>query len=120
MPQTIEQQRAARAWEHVGDAPTNGYVSLTQGAPVHIHTSGLGQTAAFYLTKAKDGNEYDALLKHLAEWLLRQQPGPKNGQALMQTIQSGDTQAYRRLASEAIAYLAWLKRFAKARSPQTA
>lgn len=115
MAQTIEQKRAKSAWEHVGEGPAKEYVSLTQGAPVHIYTAGLGQTVAFYLTKAKPGNEYETLLTHLAEWVLQNRQGLKNGNALMQDIQNGDTQAYRRLTSETLAYLAWLKRFAKAR-----
>lgn len=119
MSKTIEQRRAAAAWEHVGPAPPKEYVALVQGAPAAIHTAGLGQTVAFYLSR-KDRAEYAKLLTHLATWVLRARrdadpDASKGPDDLMTAIQSGSSDDYRRLTAETLAYLAWLKRFAAAR-----
>lgn len=120
MPQTIEQQRAFAAWEAVGANPSEKYETLLQGVPAAIHTAGLGQTIAFYLTR-KARTEYADLLTHLAEWVV-----PRVGNAdtdadttpsgLMKAIQECESQQfYRRFTTETLAYLGWLKRFASAR-----
>lgn len=123
MTKTIEQQRAAAAWDHVGSKHDEKYEKLVQGTPTHVHTAGLGQTVAFYLSRKRQSNpEYHKLLTHLATWLLRA-PGSdvpdlaKTPDDLMTDIQGGDTESYRRRTSEALAYLGWLKRFAAARAP---
>lgn len=122
---TLEQRRAAAAWAHVGDSPTKEYVSLVRGASATILSCGLGQTIAFYLSKAskekENENEYDLLTKHLAQWVLgnRERPNTsKTGTDLLQEIMNNDSDRYRELTSEALAYLVWLKRFADARKKE--
>ena len=125
MPRTIEQDRARAAWEAVETLPPDAlakYAPVVQGAPVAIHTAGLGQAVAFWLSRGKP--EYEALLDHLAGWLLRPDGGgpdpSKRGRDLMTAIHGGSGERYRRLTAEALAYLAWLKRFAAARTPDDA
>lgn len=127
MSRTIEQKRAASAWKAVSDIAgrkdlMKKYVPLVQGAPVDIHTAGFGQAVAFYLSRKPASNpEYEHLLKQLAAWLLRPRdadvPDPsKKPNDLMEALtQSQDR--YRQLRAEALAYLAWLKRFAAALDP---
>ena len=121
MPQTIEQRRAAHAWQRVEAAALtpafSEYKRLLQGLPVALHTAGLGQTVAFYLAKGQndDAKPHTRVLADLARWLLADRAeGARTPRALMQAIQGGDSQAYRRLLAETHAYLAWLKRFAAA------
>jgi CRISPR-associated protein Cmr5 len=119
--QTLEQRRAAAAWEHVGDSPSKEYVSLVRGASATILSCGLGQTIAFYVSKAKKDKEYDLLTTHLAQWVLGNREKPdksKNGTHLLQEIINNDSDRYRELTSEALAYLVWLKRFADARKKE--
>lgn len=131
MPRTIEQDRARAAWAAVEAVEARRevmkkYVPLVQGAPVAIHTAGLGQTIAFYLSRKPDKNpEYESLLTHLATWVLRGRStdvadATKRPSDLMQAIQSGTSDDYRRLTAETLAYLAWLKRFAAAKAPADA
>lgn len=126
---TVEQTRAASAWRAVNQIAANKplmakYVPLVQGAPVDIHTAGFGQAVAFYLSrKPAAAPEYDHLLRHLAGWLLRargaEEPdASKRPGDLMVEIQSKDLVRYRQLHTEALAYLAWLKRFAAALDPK--
>ena len=122
MRRTIEQDRARAAWAAVGSVPEttlSKYHPLAQGAPVAVHTAGLGQAVAFWLSRKRP--ETDALLGHLAAWLLRpgqaDRPDPsKRGGDLMEAVQNGSGDDYRRLTAEALAYLAWLKRFAAAKA----
>lgn len=118
MPQTLDQQRAAAAWQTTEAAPVDkDYASLCSGAPVTILTNGLGPALAFFLAKAhsKQKNEYGRLADALAAWLLRD--AAKKGPDLMLAITKADADTYRRYTNEALAYLNWLKRFADARRP---
>lgn len=117
---TIEQERARSAWQAIERVQKRNefekYKQLLQGLPVAIHTAGLGQTVAFYRAKGKE--EHKLALEHLAAWLLREQPENKRtDKDLVQAIQEGSADDYRRLTAEALAYLAWLKRFAAAAVP---
>ena len=121
MSRTIEQDRARSAWANVEAAQQGAsekefkaYGQLLQGLPVAIHTAGLGQTVAFYRAKGKP--EHRLALAHLAGWLLHNAQD-RSGDALMRAIQDGTASGYRRLTAEALAYLAWLKRFAAAKAP---
>jgi len=122
--QTLEQRRAAAAWEHVSkleESHSKEYVSLVRGASATILSCGLGQTIAFYASKAKKDKEYNLLTTHLAQWLLGNREKPdksKNGTDLLQEIINNDSDRYRELTSEALAYLVWLKRFAEARQKE--
>ncbi|MEM1055744.1 MAG: type III-B CRISPR module-associated protein Cmr5 [Bacteroidota bacterium] len=125
--QTIEQRRAASAWAAVNDAARDKgvfkkYEPLVQGAPVSIRTAGFGQTLAFYHSRPNERREYKLLADQLAAWILRESreapPDPtKTLDDLMNAIiaQATSTEDYRRMMVEALAYLAWLKRFAAGR-----
>lgn len=113
--QTRDQKRAAAAWAATPDAPKDEYVSLVQGAGASIMTMGLGQTLAFYRSKGEDHHE--RLADALAAWLLEMSAPDDTdttGADLMDAIMERDSAWYRRRTSEALSYLTWLKRFAKA------
>lgn len=124
MPQTLDQQRAAAAWQATeAQSVDKEYAALCSGAPVMILTNGLGPALAFFLAKAnaKEKNEYARLADTLAAWVLRAgtEPDPsKKGKDLMRAITQADTDTYRRYTADALAYLNWLKRFADATKPR--
>ncbi|MBM4459508.1 MAG: type III-B CRISPR module-associated protein Cmr5 [Chloroflexi bacterium] len=81
--QTLEQERAARAWECIADVKPKDfkgkYRTIATKLPAHITTSGLGQTLAFLRAKStpKPGKPPSAeqlahasAYNHLSGWVL--------------------------------------------------
>ena len=118
METSNEQKRAIRAWELVNSIPDDRiekYSSLAKSAPVMILTNGLGQTLAYMISKSKEGNEYSTLFEHLDSWLSSNVvwSGNTSGKGkLMERVIAEDSQGYRMATEEALAFLAWIKRFA--------
>lgn len=117
--QTEDQKRAAQAWKCIEAVSEQTfrkeYKSLAQKLPALILTNGLGQTLAFLRAKGKSdsGNEHGALYSHLSHWVMKQMKGETNDN-LLDWVMEGNSTAYRRAATEALAFLGWLKRFAEA------
>jgi len=119
---TIDQQRAAHALESIrkladSDGPPGHYVSYVSALPAVIVTNGLGQALATELAKAK-GNGSDPhylLYTHIADWL-SQQVDKLEGEAdtLIDRLMDNDQEVYLRAQIETMAYLHWLKQFARA------
>ncbi len=115
--QTIEQRRAAHAWDAIGLVPQANqpkYGTLVRGFTAMIHVNGLAASAAFLLVKAgKNTNEHSLLYNHLGKWLQEQikysQPD------LITFISKASTEDYRRATAEAIAYVIWLKRYVESK-----
>jgi len=77
-----------------------------------IHANVLGQAAAFFRSKEKEG--YPELYRILQGWLC-QSGRPFAGQTdLMQAIVGSDLHTYRVAQAEAMQYMDWVKKFAKA------
>lgn len=131
---TLEQERASVAWKFIHDEvkklPENiqkEYGSLAKKAPADIQTNGLGQTLAFWRAKGyengrpKDNgkNAHYQIIQHVTKWFA--DPKSLNLQAsdIVHWISESTTDitAYRRATTEAIAFLAWLKRFAESDLP---
>jgi CRISPR-associated protein Cmr5 len=120
MTQTIEQQRAAfaLAWAtgneqgQCGGRVTKELKSAAESFPSLILMSGLGQAAAFYKSKG-NGSEHRQLYTLLSDWLRRPNQ-PYAGQELLVGITGGDQRTYRAAQAEALAFLLWVKKFAKA------
>lgn len=117
--QTEDQKRAARAWACIVEVKEQTfrkeYKSLAQKLPALILTNGLGQSLAFLRAKGKgdSGNEHGALYSHLSQWVMKQMKDVANDNLLNWVVES-DSIAYRRAATESLAFLSWLKRFAEA------
>jgi len=110
--QSIEQERAKAAlqWAEMGvDSDT---LSCANALPAMILMNGLGQAAAFYKSK---GGKYERLYKLLSDWL-KQSGKPYAGKELLSGITTSDAKTYRAAQAEALAYLQWVKKFAKAYS----
>ena len=115
MKQTTEQKRAKAAWEQIEalkekNKLSKEFVSTANGASSLIHKVGFGQAVAFWLSKGKHNKD---LVDILSELLLE---NDKNnpGIDLMEHVTQINSKKYRILNNKAIAYLFWIKRFAKA------
>jgi len=111
---TLEQQRAAHAWQQIqlamNTAKQKELKSLARSAPASIQSNGLGQTVAFW--KAKGEDHHRVLYAALESWLKEQL---HFSASLLEWIASQASSAdYRYATAEALAYLSWYKRFAEA------
>lgn len=116
--QTLQQLRAKHALAKVKElAMLSGegdkLKSRAAELPFMIHANGLGQAAAFFRSK-KEKDGYDKLYIVINSWLT--QPGrPYAGKSdLMQAIVESDMATYRVAQAEAMHYMDWVKKFAKA------
>jgi CRISPR-associated protein Cmr5 len=112
---SLEQQRASAAWDCV-QGKKKEYCQAAKGAMADIQINGLGQALAFWNAKGKKNSEihYKYLLDDVSKWVMGHlQPQAQSG-LLEWVVQSASTDDYRRATSEAMAFLAWLKRFAEA------
>lgn len=114
-----EQERAKKAWDLVSNIKNDTiekYAALAKSAPVMILTNGLGQTLAFFISKGKS-KEYSLLYSHLNEWLSDNVVWTENqdiDDSLIERVIHEKSQGYRMATEEALAFLAWAKRFATA------
>jgi CRISPR-associated protein Cmr5 len=114
MSLTIEQRRAKFALDRIGEVPPGErekYKSQLLKLPARLHTNGLGQTVAFYLS-AGDGKPEWKICEWIAGWLGEQDlhTAPR----LIDTLTTRSADHYRRAAAEARGLAVWLKRFAEA------
>jgi len=111
---TLEQQRAAHAWQQIqkakDKAKSKELKSLARSAPASIQSSGLGQTVAFW--KAKAESHHLVLYAALETWL-KSQIG-FDSPLLEWIVNKASSADYRYATAEALAYLNWYKRFAEA------
>ncbi len=124
--QTMQQRRAEYALrkieETVEEAKENKKLILKEfksyalGFPAMIRMNGLGQAAAFYLSKGagEKGNvAYLSLYTLLSSWMTEAGKPYKNHKNLITGITTGDMHLYRLAQAEALLLLDWVKKFAK-------
>jgi CRISPR-associated protein Cmr5 len=111
--QSVEQQRAksALAWAEKG--VNSEALSAAVAMPAMILMNGLGQTAAFYKSKEKEKKD---LYELLSVWLIQSGKPYSGKKDLLDGITQGEAKNYRAAQVEALAYLQWVKKFAKAYS----
>jgi CRISPR-associated protein Cmr5 len=122
MSQTLDQQRAAFAWEcaSVGiKRHDKEYKVLAKGAPALIMNSGLMPTLAFYNHKgAAAAKLLDDLIRGLSLRLAGKELAAGQGGALfpdfMQKLQKESSQNYLRYTDEALELLKWIRQFVDA------
>jgi CRISPR-associated protein Cmr5 len=120
--QTLEQKRAARAWECVAAVKGTSYASeygqLAREAASLVQLHGLGQTLAFLFSKKpeKSGqvNAHLHLARDLCRWVGKQLTGQELDDLREWIVRTATVAEYRRATLEALAFLSWLKRFAEA------
>ncbi|WP_321491785.1 type III-B CRISPR module-associated protein Cmr5 [uncultured Desulfobacter sp.] len=126
MIQTLEQRRAAHALNCVnyrkeaGQKTYGKYVSYVSALPATILMNGLGQACATLLSQ-KETKGHKELYDDLQSWLCGDDvAAPYHNsdntgtQQLMDNITTSDETKYFRARAEALAYLVWLKKLAKA------
>lgn len=118
--QTLQQQRAAHAWQQVehADGELKGqtrkeYGSLVRGLPAMIQHDGLAPTLAFL--KAKKKEHHLKAYQQLSDWVKSQLSFEANSHDLLECLIKNDSTTYRHATTEALAYLNWLKRFVEAK-----
>ena len=124
MAQTLDQQRAAYAWDAVKHAqqklPKFGdYKNLAKGAPALIMGNGLMPALAFYASRKKDpANE---LNEAITGWLAQRfvtdaafKPLPKPYADVMERLLKAPSAFYMQATEESLAMLKWLRQFADA------
>jgi CRISPR-associated protein Cmr5 len=122
MSKTLDQQRAALAWQYATASMNlhgKKYKNLAKGAPALIMNSGLMPTLAFY--NGKDA-EHRQLLDDLICGLSKRLDGKelKTGQGgklfpqFMEMLQKGESRDYLRYTDEALELLKWIRQFVDA------
>jgi CRISPR-associated protein Cmr5 len=116
---SLEQKRASHAWQCILNVPADRkekYCQAAKGAMADIQINGLGQALAFWNAKGQKRSEahYQSLLEHVSGWVMSQVKPDEHIPLLEWVMRSAYTDQYRRATSEAMAFLAWLKRFAEA------
>lgn len=111
---TLEQERAAFAWQEVGARPSSEYVNTAKAAPTLIMANGLMQTLAFLWSR--EGDRGKRLVRSVLGWLKRRNLVSSSdfSQALESLAGCGSAQ-YRRATEEAQEILRWIRQFADAR-----
>ncbi len=127
--QTKGQERARAAWDCVENVNKlldeklkKEYRSNALKLPSLILTNGLGQTLAFLKSKGKRdlSKSEEKVYRDIEDWLKR--PGVINwGTAqgeLIERIMKINSDKYRLVTTETLAFINWLKRFADAALPK--
>jgi CRISPR-associated protein Cmr5 len=130
--QTLEQKRAARAWQCVQEANRQDdkvkkkYSTQARRLSSLVQTNGLGQALAFVYSKAKfkekerkaEALANGMIFDQVSEWV-KKKLRVSDDEHLLSVIvdRDRDSAFYRRATVEAMAFLNWLKRFAEAELP---
>lgn len=123
---TLEQGRAKHAYlmaKEVVDKHSKKkteYKQLAKKLPMYIKNNGLGAALAFIKSKAntKDNgtNEHHLIYDHITQWLkkhdTKQMIEEWRDDDLVASVIHLESQEYRALTVEVLAYLNWLRRFA--------
>ena len=115
---TLEQRRAAAAWEAT-EGCTAAYVRLAKSAPALIMNSGLMQTLAFF--EQKHETHHRDLARQLREWLAQRYPqllgsGDPGYKPLMQALMQAEPRTFQEVTAEALAWLRWVRQIAPTRA----
>ena len=128
MAKTLDQQRAAYAWDAVKRARTavpkfDDFKNLSKGAPALIMGNGLMPALAFYASRGTRPAE--ALNEVINGWLATRfvadaafKPLPKSYPDVMERLLKAPSSFYMQATDETLALLKWLRQFADAVSQE--
>jgi len=112
----IENGRAAYAYDLVANfvqksSPDSQkeYRAYVKKLPAMIKTNGLGQTLAFYYAKA---GTHRQVYEQIAGWIQKNHGNLVPGDDFIEAVVKLDSQDYRLIATEVIALVTWMRRFA--------
>jgi len=126
MSQTLDQKRAAIAWQYATAGMTQQYSKeykgLAKGAPALIMNSGLMPTLAFYSGKGGAArllldDLIRGLLQRLAEQELKVGQDGQLFPKFMEMLQKSESREYLRYTDEALELLKWIRQFVDAVEP---
>lgn len=107
---SIEQERAAYAWECVAGGVNKEYVNLAKRAPALIMQNGLMQALAFYKAKG-----HDRLTMNITGWLQRRKLIEQTQfDSVMKELSGTTADQYMRATEETLEILRWIRQFASA------
>ena len=112
---TMEQQRAAHAWEKAQEgvrAHGKDYANDAKGLPALIMNSGLMQVMAYLQGKREE--RHRLLAGHLRDWLHRSRGAPATFEPFMQHLLQAEPREFQAITAEAFAWLKWLRQMAPA------
>jgi CRISPR-associated protein Cmr5 len=116
MTQTLDQKRAALAWQYANAGMAQHdkeYKGLAKGAPALIMNSGLMATLAFYNGKGPAAQHLlDDLICGLSHRLAGQ--GRLLFPKFMEVLQKSESNEYLRYTDEALELLKWIRHFVDA------
>lgn len=113
MAQTLEQLRAADAWQRCQGCGKD-YVNLAKGLPALIMNSGLMQVVAFLHAK---GGVNETLGAQLRTWLRQRFPSvirDDGFETFMQALMKAEPRVFQNITAEAFAWLRWVRQVAPA------
>lgn len=112
---TLEQQRAAMAFEHLKDVPEKKdqklYGAMALKLPALIRSAGLCQ--ALHFVKSRGKGPLNTLLEHLGKQLARVDPEITGMEKLCATARKSELPQYVWLTREALASVSWYGRLAR-------
>lgn len=122
-PRDLDRNRAMYAWENIQSVKSTKfpgkYGSLARKMPTLIQVNGLAQTLAYLKAKGKENDpkirkeHFVQAFDHLSNWICNNRLNSGTGDLLARVLVM-DSQTYRYVTNEALAFLQWLKRFAEA------
>lgn len=112
----LEQERAAKAYEHVaglglGKSDKRRYGIMALKLTTLIRAAGLCQALQFI--KSRGEQPYELLLNHLAQQLQRRNPKITDAATLCNEVRQANVQQYLQLTREALAVANWYGRLAQ-------
>ena len=114
MAQTMEQKRAADAWQCAQGCNTE-YVGLAKGLPALIMNSGLMQVMAFLHEKGEKQPQCRDLARHLRAWLHGRFPSVRaDFSGFMEDLMQADPRTFQAITTEAFAWLRWVRQMTSA------
>ncbi|HYO15794.1 MAG TPA: type III-B CRISPR module-associated protein Cmr5 [Thermoanaerobaculia bacterium] len=112
---TLEQQRAAMAYEHLAEVTEREhqktYGAMAQKLPALIRSAGLCQ--ALHFVKSRGKPPLNTLLDHLGRQLHRVDPAISGKDSLCDCVRKADLAQYVWLTRETLASVGWYGRLAR-------
>ena len=119
-PLTLDQQRAANAWQCAQKSRTNDYANLAKGLPALIMNSGLLQVMAFLEEKGSNPKQRHCSVaaQDMRAWLHQRfrQEAPPEFKAFMEAVMKAEPRKFQEITAESLAWLRWLRQLAAALS----
>ena len=119
-PLTLDQQRAADAWQCAQKNQTKEYANLAKGLPTLIMNSGLLQVMAFLQEKGSNERQQHCSVAagDVRAWLHRRFPEvPVQFDGFMEALINANSRKFQAITAESLAWLRWLRQLAAAVSP---